>query len=232
MTSIAESPNFKRVYVWEFPVRLFHWVNALAIVVLIATGYLIGHPLTLFHSQEAYQQYWFGTVRFVHFVAAYIFLFNLLVRVYWSFVGNRYARWRKFVPLNRAELRELWEVLRVDIFQTVRTTHPTLGHNQLAGLSYLFLFALSAFQVITGFGLYAAMSDSWLASLFAWVVPLMGGDGTVRVWHHGIMWLFVVFIAVHIYIVFYHDYIEGRGTTSSIVGGWKFEREDVLKHQD
>jgi Ni/Fe-hydrogenase 1 B-type cytochrome subunit len=30
---------------------------------------------------------------------------------------------------------------------------------------------------------------------------------------------------IHIYLAFYHDYIEGRGTISSIVGGWKFERE-------
>jgi Ni/Fe-hydrogenase 1 B-type cytochrome subunit len=39
----------------------------------------------------------------------------------------------------------------------------------------------------------------------------------------------VVFAIIHIYLVFYHDYIEGRGTTSSMVGGWKFEREDAFK---
>ena len=32
------------VYVYEAPVRLWHWVNALAIVVLIVTGYLIASP--------------------------------------------------------------------------------------------------------------------------------------------------------------------------------------------
>jgi Ni/Fe-hydrogenase 1 B-type cytochrome subunit len=35
----------------------------------------------------------------------------------------------------------------------------------------------------------------------------------------------VVFVIVHIYLSFYHDYIEGRGTVSSIIGGWKFDRE-------
>ncbi len=33
------------VYVYEAPVRLWHWVNALAILVLMVTGYLIGSPL-------------------------------------------------------------------------------------------------------------------------------------------------------------------------------------------
>ena len=37
--------------------------------------------------------------------------------------------------------------------------------------------------------------------------------------------VFCTFIIVHVYLAFYHDYIEGRGTISSIVGGWKFDRE-------
>ena len=32
------------VYVYQVPVRLWHWVNAAAIMVLIVTGYLIGAP--------------------------------------------------------------------------------------------------------------------------------------------------------------------------------------------
>ena len=31
---------------------------------------------------------------------------------------------------------------------------------------------------------------------------------------------------------FYHDYVEGRGTTSSMVGGWKFEREEFFEDSD
>ena len=60
--------------------------------------------------------------------------------------------------------------------------------------------------------------------MFNWVVPLMGGDIGVRFWHHLFLWFFVTFVIVHIYLSFYHDYIEGRGTVSSIIGGWKFDR--------
>ena len=79
-----------------------------------------------------------------------------------------------------------------------------------------------AAQAVTGFGMYAAMSDARLPRLFAWIVPLMGGDFAVRQWHHMAMWFFVVFTIVHVYLVAYHDYVEGRGVTSSMVGGWKF----------
>ena len=36
-----------RVYVWEIPVRFYHWVNALSLVILCVTGYLIGAPLAM-----------------------------------------------------------------------------------------------------------------------------------------------------------------------------------------
>ncbi len=98
--------TYERVYVWEFPVRLYHWVNAICIVVLIATGFLIGHPVSIFYVSEAYQSYWFGTVRFVHFVAAFVFFFMFLVRIYWGFVGNAYARWTNFIPCGRERARK------------------------------------------------------------------------------------------------------------------------------
>ncbi|MDH3718704.1 MAG: Ni/Fe-hydrogenase, b-type cytochrome subunit [Planctomycetota bacterium] len=213
----------QRVYVWELPVRLYHWVNAACIMALIVTGFIIGGPLTLRGAaSEAYQGYWFGTVRFIHFTAAYVFFFNFAFRIYWSFVGNKYARWRTFLPISKAQWKEIWEVLKVDIFLGKAHAVESLGHNSLAGAIYFLTFLAFFFQCATGFGMYAAMSDAWLPSLFAWVVPLMGGDFAVRQWHHLTMWFFILFTIVHVYLVFYHDYVEGRGVISSIVGGWKF----------
>ena len=224
----ASRPNarFKRVYVWEFPVRLYHWVNALCVVVLCVTGYLIGKPLAITYSSEAYQQYWFGTVRFLHFVTAFVFFFNFLVRIYWGFVGNTYARWTNFIPSKPAQWREMLKVLKLDILQAHGQRLITIGHNALAGVIYFLSFLAFLFQSLTGFALYSSMSHSWLPRMFAWITPIMGGDFAVRQWHHVFMWFFVLFTLIHVYLVFYHDYIEGRGTTSSMVGGWKFERDD------
>jgi len=222
----APSVPYRRVYVWELPVRLYHWVNAACVVVLVVTGFLIGNPLAISYSNEAYQQYWFGAVRFTHFVCAFVFFFNFLVRIYWGFVGNRYARWRTFVPVSAAQWKEIIAVLRVDILQTKPHGLASTGHNALAGLVYFLSFLAFLFQAVTGFALYSGMSSSALPRLFHFVVPLMGGDFAVRQWHHAAMWFFLVFIVIHVYLVAYHDYVEGRGTTSSMVGGWKFERED------
>lgn len=224
----ATSPLFHRVYVWEIPVRAYHWINAICVLTLIVTGFIIGRPFTINHVEEAYQQYWFGTVRFIHFVAAFVFFFNFLVRIYWGFVGNRYSRWTNFIPHTRAQFREIRETLRVDILQTQAHGDLALGHNALAGLVYFLSFVIFLFQAFTGFALYSSMSSTLLPRMFAWVVPLMGGDFAVRQWHHIFMWFFVVFTIIHVYLVIYHDYVEGRATTSSMVGGWKFERVDVL----
>jgi Ni/Fe-hydrogenase 1 B-type cytochrome subunit len=225
----GQAVTYRRVYVWELPVRIYHWVNFACVVALVATGFAIGRPVAVATAAEAYQQYWFGWVRVVHFIAAYVFFFNFLVRIYWGFVGNRHARWRSMIPLTRAQWREVGAVLRVDVLLSKRAEIVSLGHNALAGLVYFLSFLACAFQAATGFALYSSMSKAFVPRLFNWVVPLMGGDFAVRQWHHVGMWFFIVFAIIHVYLVFYHDYIEGRGTTSSMAGGWKFEREDALR---
>lgn len=227
--AMAQPIPYRRVYVWEIPVRLFHWINALCILLLFLTGLMIGAPQTLWMSAEPSQQYWFGWVRFTHFAAAYIFFFNLLFRLYWAFVGNEYSRWSAYVPYRKDQVLNLWETIKVDIAQVKLHGDISVGHNYLAAFTYFGLLFLFIFQTITGFGLYASMSDAWLPQLFGWIVPLMGGDATVRQWHHITMWAFVIFTIIHVYLVFYHDFVEGRGTTSSIIGGWKFERDDEIR---
>jgi Ni/Fe-hydrogenase 1 B-type cytochrome subunit len=213
----------RRVYVWELPVRLYHGINAVCVLVLIATGFIIGRPLTLHGpASEASFSYWFGTVRFIHFVTAYVFFFNFVFRIYWGFVGNKYANWRAFLPFRKEQWNEIIEVLKVDILLGKAHTVESVGHNSLAGFTYFLTFLAFLFQCATGFGMYAAMSDAWLPRMFAWVVPLMGGDFAIRQWHHMMMWFFIVFSLVHVYLVFYHDYVEGRGVISSMAGGWKF----------
>ncbi|WP_242084654.1 Ni/Fe-hydrogenase, b-type cytochrome subunit [Aestuariivivens sediminis] len=221
-----ETINYKRVYVWELPVRIFHWINAISITVLAVTGFIIANPPALLSSAEASDSFWLGTVRFIHFMTAYIFFFNLILRIYWSFVGNQFASWRSFFPFSRKSWRNFLHVLKVDILLRHKK-HPeitdlSVGHNSVAGLSYFILFLLALVQIFTGFGLYSDMSDWWLPDLFDWVVPLFGSDFMVRKIHHISTWLFILFVLIHLYLVFYHDWLDGRGEVSSMFGGYKF----------
>ncbi|HAC25896.1 MAG TPA: Ni/Fe-hydrogenase, b-type cytochrome subunit [Cytophagales bacterium] len=221
--------NLRRVFVWELPVRVYHWVNALCILVLIGTGFIIGDPPAILTGREAYQNYWFGTTRFIHFLAAYVFLFNFAFRIYWGFVGNQFASWRNFIPTSKKFFSDMWMVMKTDIFMTKREEEKSIGHNRLAGAIYFLTFIAFGIQCLTGFGLYAAMSDWWLPNLFTWVAPLFGGDFMLRQIDHWAMWVFILFTVIHVYLVFYHDYVEGRGELSSMAGGWKFIEEEVFE---
>ena len=220
----APPVEYRSIYVWELPVRVYHWINAVCLVALCVTGYMIGAPIRMFYAAEAYQQYWFGTVRFIHFLCAFVYVFNFLARLYWGFVGNQYASWKSFFPLKPSQRREIVEVLEADVLEVKMHGPISTGHNALAGFVYFFTFLAFVAQTITGFALYSSMSTSRLPAMFNWIVPLMGGEFRVRFWHHLFLWFFVSFVIVHVYLAFYHDYIEGRGTISSIVGGWKFDR--------
>jgi Ni/Fe-hydrogenase 1 B-type cytochrome subunit len=206
--------------------RIYHWTTVASLSVLIATGLLIGRPPAIVTAPEASGSYWFGTVRFLHFAAGFVFFYAFLLRLYWMFAGNRYARWNRFLPVTPTALvrqvREAGDVIRTDVLQWQVRPMEVLGHNALAAWSYVGVFLATVFQIATGFALYAAMSGSWVAHLLAWVVPLMGGDAEVRFWHHTAMWVFIVFAVIHVYLSIFHDVVEGRGEISSMVSGVKF----------
>jgi Ni/Fe-hydrogenase 1 B-type cytochrome subunit len=228
-TETSTVHQLRRVYVWEQPVRIYHWLNALTIMVLIATGFYIANPLALQSTKEPSQLFVMGWVRMIHFIAAYIFLFNFIFRIYWAFAGNKYANWKQFVPTSGKFFKEMWIVFKKDILMLRGKEHMSVGHNAMAGFIYFFIFLAFLVQTFTGFGLYTSMSTSWFPKLFSWVPFMFGGDIFLRQVHHWTMWFFILFILIHVYLVFYHDYVEGRGEMSSMGGGWKFIEEDVFK---
>ena len=96
MTTKSASARQEAVYVYEGPLRLWHWINALSIIVLAVTGYFIGSPLPSL-SGEASDHFLMGYIRFAHFSAGYILIIGFLLRIYWAFVGNAHAR-QIFLP--------------------------------------------------------------------------------------------------------------------------------------
>ncbi len=89
--SLHPDEYFRRAYVWEIPVRLTHWVNAVCLIVLFLTGLYISHPL-LAPNGEAVRHFVMGRARQIHFIAAMLFTVSFLVRIYWFWMGNAYAR--------------------------------------------------------------------------------------------------------------------------------------------
>jgi len=228
MTAITY--NYKRVYVWSLVVRFFHWTTAFSTIILIITGFIIADPPAITQNVEATNSYWFGYVRAIHFITAFILVAVVIFRIYWAFVGNRFASWKNFTPFSKKGISNIWHVIRVDLLLMPDKDHNlsniSIGHNYLAAFSYFVMTLLFILQFSTGFALMSPTSDFWFTNLFAWILPLFGGDIPVRYFHHISTWVFMTFIVVHIYLVLYHDYVEGRGETSSMISGFKFVRSE------
>ena len=212
----------KRVYVWEFPVRLTHWLNVLSIVTLSITGYYIGNPFI--HAVYS-EQYIMGWIRFIHFVAAYLFAVSFLIRIYWLIAGNEYANWRVFNPFSTGKFRELIEITKFYLF--LKKEPPKIkGHTAFATYMYLGLFILFIAQILTGFALYSQSHIGFFWKLMGgWMLSLFSVQ-TLRLYHHLIMWLIIAFAISHVYIGWFLDRQEKSGVMSSIFTGYKTVEEE------
>lgn len=221
--------NQQAVYVFEAPVRIWHWVHTLSFAVLAITGYFIGQPMAT-ESGEASDHFLMGDIRLIHFVAAYVFTIGFLVRIYWAMVGNHYAR-EIFIPpiWSLKWWGEAFYELRFYLFMT-REIRKTPGHNPLAQTAmFLFNTLGTLFMIFTGFALYSEGLgiDSWADKLFGWVIPVFRSSETVHDWHNLVMWLMLVFVIIHIYMAIRADIISRQSSLSTIIGGWRMFKDDL-----
>ena len=216
------------VYVYEAPVRLWHWVNALSIVLLAITGYLIANPLPSMPG-EASDHFVMGYIRFVHFAAAYIFTIGFIGRIYWAFVGNEYSRQLFKLPFYRMSFwKELIHEVRWYSFME-KEPKKYIGHNPLAHLFMVAIITIGGLaMVLTGFALYAEQTGlgSWQDILFGWLIPLTGQSQDVRMWHHWGMWILVLFVMMHVYTAIREDIMSRQSLISTMISGWRMFKDD------
>ncbi|MBL1321702.1 MAG: cytochrome b/b6 domain-containing protein [Methylophaga sp.] len=140
--------------VWDKTVRLFHWVNVLCVLGLIAVGTVILNAKALGVPSD-------GKIllKTVHVYIGYVFFINLSWRIIWGFIGSHFARWRMILPFGRKNRVELMDYI-ADL-KNNRPAKPYLGHNPIARLMVALLFLLMSIQAITG--LVLAGTDVYMA---------------------------------------------------------------------
>ena len=218
----------KSVYVYEAPVRIWHWVNALAILTLALTGYFIGSPLPS-QPGEASANFLMGYIRFTHFAAGQILAIFLILRVYWAIVGNKHARQIFYVPFWSGRFWSEW--LHEVKWYTFIARQPKkyVGHNPLAQFTMFFMVTLPLFfMVITGFALYSEGTgrDSWEYKLFGWVFSIFPNSQDVHTLHHLGMWLILTFVMVHIYVAVREDIMSRQSIISSMISGERLFKDE------
>jgi Ni/Fe-hydrogenase 1 B-type cytochrome subunit len=217
------------IYVYEAPVRMWHWINAAAILVLIVTGYFIGSPLPSMQIGEATDQFVFGYIRFAHFAAGWVLAIGFLGRIYWAFFGNHHSRQLFYVPFwSKTFWAEVWFEIRWYLF-LAKEPKKYVGHNPLAQLAMFFFITLGvSFMIVTGFALYAegAQEGSLTHDLFGWVHSLTWNSQRLHTLHHLGMWWIVIFMIVHIYVAIREDIMSRQSIVSTMISGHRTFKDD------
>lgn len=171
--------------------RLTHWLNALAVLVMVTSGWRIynASPLYDFSFPKGITLGgWLGGALQWHFAAMWFLVVNGLVYLIINLASGRLSR--RFFPVSpKGVLQDLWAALRG------RLGHADLSHyNQVQRLAYLFVMLDITLLVVSGLVL-------WKSVQFPLLRELLGGYEAARHVHFIAMALLVAFVAVHLVMV-------------------------------
>jgi thiosulfate reductase cytochrome b subunit len=182
--------------------RVFHWINAPVLAVMIYSGLLIYWAndvyavrlggLTIIRFFPA----WFYDVMRLdhrlaegmawHFTFMWLFAVNGLLYVGYTLWSGE---WRELVP-NRHTMAEAWQVVLHDL-GVRKQPLPPRKFNGAQRLAYTGVVAMGAGSLLTGLAIYKPVQAAWLATM-------LGGYPMARLEHFALTIGYVVFFVIHI----------------------------------
>ena len=208
---------YEKKHCWSILLRLYHWAFALSIITLSITGFYINEPWTN-SLREGSVSWPMAYMRLVHFTAGYVFTAAVLARIFLYIFGNKQERIMDHLPVTPRNIKNIFHTLLLYGYIKDRHDPDRLGHNILAGITYVITIIAAAFQLVSGF--YMLYPE--LAIWEGYGLSIFGSQQGARYIHHLLMWWFMYFALVHIYLVVWNDVREPEGLVSSIFTGKKF----------
>ena len=202
-------------------VRLTHWLSAILLVGLIASGLQIygafpnfgprGEPYPVPNpwAGEGFPKWarlggWLAGGLNWHFTLAWPFVITGLV--YLAFLAVS-GEWRSLL----FRRRDVGPAVEMQLYYLrLRREHPPQGkHNALQKGAYTGIVVMGAISVLSGFAIYKPVQLWWLTALF-------GGFELARYWHFVAVWIFVGFTLLHVVLVLMVD----PASLRAMVTGW------------
>jgi thiosulfate reductase cytochrome b subunit len=171
--------------------RITHWLNALAVLVLVTSGWRIynASPLLAFRIPDAVTLGgWLGGALQWHFAAMWLLVFNGFVYLAINIASGRLAA--RFFPVTPAGI---WHDALAALKGRLSHADPR-RYNSVQKLAYLFVMLDIAVIVLSGLVL-------WKSVQFAVLRELLGGYELARRIHFFGMASLVAFVAVHLVMV-------------------------------
>ena len=187
----ADSTMARWVKVHPAIVRITHWINAVAILVMVASGWRIYNASPLFDFRlpaELTLGGWLGGALQWHFAAMWVLFLNGLVYLAYGFASGRFRR--RLLPITvHGILADVSAALRGKLAHDDLTVYNTAQR-----AAYVAIIVALIVLVLSGLAI-------WKPVQFHWLTALMGDYEGARLVHFLAM-AAVVFIAlVHIVMV-------------------------------
>lgn len=179
-----------KIAIHPISARLFHWLNAVAIVMMIMSGWRIynASPLFAFRFPPAVTLGgWLGGALQWHFAAMWLLSVNLLVYVLIGLVSGHFRR--SFFPVSPGSvLRDLGKALRG------RLPHDVGHYNAVQKASYIGVLLAILLTIVSGLCVWKPVQLQALGAL-------MGGYEGARLVHFAGMTAISAFIVMHLVLV-------------------------------
>jgi Ni/Fe-hydrogenase b-type cytochrome subunit len=218
--SAKSGKTVQAVYEHPWPVRFSHWVNAIALFVMVGSGLQIFRAFPSFGAKIPQKDLlnwpkafaiggWLGGGLQWHLTFMWIYVGTGLFYIGYEIVSGNY-RQILFLP---KDIPGVWPMVR-RYFLFGPKPLVAEAYNPLQKLAYTSAILLGVLSVLTGFAVWKPIQFSWLA----W---LMGGFHLARVWHFLVMWTILLFVLGHLVMVVLH----GWSNFMSMLTGWKTNPE-------
>jgi Ni/Fe-hydrogenase b-type cytochrome subunit len=217
--------TFAKEHSWL--VRFTHWLNAITLLVLTASGMQIFQAFPSFgdkipqtdlvHFPEAIRLGgWLGGALQWHLTFAWVFAITGVSYVLHLLFSGQ---WRKVILLPK-EVRGIWPMVRHYFFFQAKPEQRA-PYNPLQKLAYTSTILFGVVAVVTGILLFKPTQ-------FAFMVKLFGGFGMIRVYHFAAMLGFLSFIPGHLVMVALH----GWNNFYAMLTGWKRAPEYLVEEKN
>jgi len=169
-------------------VRVTHWINALAMLMMIGSGWQIYDASPLFgfvFPRQLALGNWLAGALLWHFAAMWLLMVNGVFYIALGILTGRFRR--KLFPLYpRDVFHDLFAALRG------RLSHDDLSvYNAAQKLLYLGILLTGVVIVLSGLSIWKPVQFHYLTSFF-------GGYDTARYVHFAAMTAIVAFLVVHV----------------------------------
>jgi thiosulfate reductase cytochrome b subunit len=170
-------------------VRIMHWVNAVAIILMIMSGWQIYNASPLFASLRFSHAItlggWLGGALLWHFAAMWLLTVNGLVYLITGFATGRFKR--KLLPITPGGV-----ISDTKAALTGKLSHADLSkYNQVQKLLYAGIIVVGVLIVLSGLSIWKPVQLQWLTALF-------GGYDAARYVHFFCMSAIVAFLVIHV----------------------------------